>query len=64
MSRSLCVTFPVRSPALTMEMVGMDVCPQCGGPLDTGKTCTKCASTWWAMVPARYKWTPSGEKSK
>ena len=52
------ITFPVRSAVLMMELAGMDVCPNCGGPLDTGKVCTRDSSSWHLMVPARLKWAP------
>lgn len=47
--------FPVGSPAVRMELVGDDICPDCSGPLDTGKACMVCRAEWRPLLPIRYE---------
>jgi len=34
--------WPVKRPALRRQLVKQDICPQCGGELDTGWECNDC----------------------
>ncbi len=34
--------FPVNSPAVRKEAARDDICPECGGELDTGWECNDC----------------------
>lgn len=60
--RELKLNFPVKSNAVTMELVGHDICPVCAGPLDRAKICTECKSEWYTKVPSRFNWRPIPEK--
>lgn len=34
--------WPVTSPAVRQQVAREDVCPECGGELDTGWECNRC----------------------
>lgn len=36
------VKWPVQSKAIRLQMIKEDVCPECGGELDTGFECNNC----------------------
>lgn len=36
------LTFPAKSRAVRLELIKEDVCPECGGSLDTGWECNDC----------------------
>lgn len=42
MSRLEDLQYPIKSPALRAECAKRDVCPECGGALDTGWECNDC----------------------
>lgn len=35
-------TWPVKSDVLRLALVKDDICPECGGALDTGWECNRC----------------------
>jgi tRNA(Ile2) C34 agmatinyltransferase TiaS len=36
------MTYPAKSPALRRSLARRDICPECGGALDTGWECNAC----------------------
>lgn len=36
------MAFPTKSPALRRSLARRDICPECGGALDTGWECNAC----------------------
>ena len=36
------MNFPAKSPALRRSLARRDICPECGGALDTGWECNVC----------------------
>lgn len=40
--RSSVKAWPVQSPAVRLTLIKQDICPQCGGELDTGWECNDC----------------------
>lgn len=62
--RDLIRMFPVKSVALIKEAVGHDVCPDCAGELDRGKTCMSCQYDWHKHMPARFQWKPPADDAR
>lgn len=62
--REVVLKFPVWSEAVRRELVGMDICPNCGGALDTGRHCMICPFDGSLMVPARLRRIRDREKTE
>lgn len=50
--RTMDHTYPVQSPAVRKELAKVDICPECGGDLDTGWECLDCNfDAQWLAYP-------------
>ena len=47
--------FPVRGSVLRRHMAKSDICPECGGELDTGWECNACGFDAAPLVPREPK---------
>lgn len=48
------INFPVQSHIVRREMAKDDVCPECGGALDTGWECTDCSFDAMPLLPTWF----------
>jgi len=54
--RKIELTYPVKSPAVRAQVAKDNLCPECGGELDTGWECLDCGfDAQWLAYPENQR---------